>query len=858
MKFLFFCFLGLFSFFLSVLRAETVPVFQIENLSSPVSLDSLPDSSTPWLASSGDLTEEEIKNINLSNFHSYSWKPVRVPGNIVKDAPEFNGKKTILLAKWVKVPREKTGSLAVRLGVINDRDRTYWNGRYLGGSGKWDDPDAQCYDKVRIYPIPDRDVKYDKENLILIQIQPYFDYTVGVEQDRTEIGSATQIYKQFYLDEFTKLLFLMVYLTVGGYFLFLFVRRRRESENFFFALFSFSLVIYNLFRNQIKYEFGVPFLPMKRLEYAVLVMQIPFMFHFIRKLFDYKYLLVSKIVDAIQLGFILIFVFSSNIEFYNFLTNNVIQPTWLFYVVIILYYLIKKIIQKDRQAMYIFCGLLVVISASILDVLSTRGVIVFPRILGYAFLAFIVSLATILANSFVKLNEEVEDLNKNLEKKVTDRTEALNQSLKQVNSLKEQQDGDYFLTSLLINPLAKNENQSETILTEFYTKQKKKFSFRGKENEIGGDICISSNLELAGNKYTVFVNGDAMGKSIQGAGGALVLGVVFHAVLARSRTSLAKTKPPEIWLKELFLELQTIFESFDGSMLTSIALGLVEEQSGFMYYLNAEHPWTILYRDGKSSFIENELWLRKLGFPKNDQNFSVKTFQLQPGDVIICGSDGRDDIALPVSAENQRVINEDETLILKWVEESDADLNTIVDKIKNFGEVTDDLTFLKVSFLGAKNKADIPTHLQGKWEEAKNFAKSSQTQKAKEILETIIEEIPEQESILALLGQVYYKLKLWNLAILSLEKAILSRPDREELILLVSIAYGKQNDISSAITWGEKLFIRNPLHKKNTLHLTNLYWKSGNLKKAQSVIGKAWEANPDDGFLNDLKNKLEA
>ncbi|TGN08398.1 SpoIIE family protein phosphatase [Leptospira ilyithenensis] len=859
MKSSLFSFLFIFLLTLAELTAETAIPLQIENLDSPVSLDSEPGSESPWLAKEGALSQEEIQGLNFSDFNREDWKPVRVPGNILKDVPKMNQKKTVSLLKWVRLPKDVKGNLAVRLGVINDRDRIYINGNFLGGSGKWDSEEPQSYDKIRLYSIPDKFLNYGKENSILMIIQPYFDYTVGVEQDRTEIGQADKLFKDYYSEEYTKLLFLTIYLTVGGYFLFLFVRRRRESENFFFGLFSIGLVVYNLLRNQIKYEFGLSFLPMKQVEYIILVTLIPLMFHFIRKLFNYEYRLFYKILDAVELGFIVSFLFTSNIEYYNFMTTNVIQPTWLLYVIIIFYFLIKKIREKDRKAYYIMAGLVIIILATVLDILSTRGTIIFPRILGYFFLAFIVSLATILANSFVKLNEEVEDLNKNLERKVEERTNALNQTLKKVNELKDQQDGDYFLTSLLINPLARNDNKSQNILTEFYSKQKKKFEFRGKKHEIGGDICISSNLELSSRRYTVFVNADAMGKSIQGAGGALVLGVVFHAVLARSQTANNQSKSPETWLKEIFIELQTVFESFDGSMLLSLALGLIEENTGFLYYINAEHPWTILYRDEKASFIEGELWIRKLGIPKNDDSFFIQTLQLYPGDVLICGSDGRDDLALPTSSLENRVINEDETLILGSIEKSKADLNRIVEDLSDYGEFTDDLTLLKVTYLGPDlPKIEIPEHLQTTWEEAKTKAKSEEIKEACILLESIVKEIPEQESILSLLGQVYYKLKIWEDATNYLEKAIALRPEKEDLILLLSIAFRKKGDFTLAIDWGEKLFLRNPWNTKNTIHLTNLYWKSGNKKRGLSVLKKAMLNDKDNETYLELYNKLES
>ena len=38
-------------------------------------------------------------------------------------------------------------------------------------------------------------------------------------------------------------------------------------------------------------------------------------------------------------------------------------------------------------------------------------------------------------------------------------------------------------------------------------------------------------------------------------------------------------------------------------MLVSAVMGVLEEDTGFMYYINAEHPMSVLYRDGKASFI---------------------------------------------------------------------------------------------------------------------------------------------------------------------------------------------------------------------------------------------------------------
>ncbi len=124
-------------------------------------------------------------------------------------------------------------------------------------------------------------------------------------------------------------------------------------------------------------------------------------------------------------------------------------------------------------------------------------------------------------------------------------------------------------------------------------------------------------------------------------------------------------------------------------MLSSVVIGMISEKTGFMYYLNLEHPWNVLYRDGVASFLETELSMRKLGFPKNDESFQIKTFKFQKGDVLIIGSDGRDDIALAESDEG-RIINEDENLILNLIQRTKAELPSLVKEIKQIGEVTDD------------------------------------------------------------------------------------------------------------------------------------------------------------------------
>ncbi|TGM28108.1 7TM diverse intracellular signaling domain-containing protein [Leptospira levettii] len=798
-------------------QLESSPLLDFTIQNHPHSITSLDsnqnDPSSLWYMKENGLEESEIQNLTEENFSKYDWKRIKVPGNLTPPKENEKQKRTVILAKWIEMDVDPNIQYSFRLGIINDRDRTYLNGKLIGKTGEWDSPFPQNYDKLRIYSIPSHLILPKKKNLLLIKIQLYFQNSGGIEQDETLLGPSTNIQNRFYKDEFIKLIFLTIYITVGSYFLFLFIRRRKDRENLFFSLFSFSFVLYNFLRNQLKYELGFSFLEMKKLEYLTILLLIPFMYHFLRTLFEDKYVIFAKILDGFQLLVFSFFFFSNNIEHFNFVLSNLVQPTWILYVILIFSNLIRNLRKKEKRAIYITIGLTIVLIAAIIDTATNRNYWVFPRIMGYAFLFFNISLAMILANSFVKLNEEFEDLNKNLEKKVEDRTDALNESLNQLQILKEKQDGDYFLTSLLIQPLARIENKIPELKIESYTNQKKKFQFRGKNGEIGGDICIVGSIHLESGEYTVFANADAMGKSIQGAGGALVLGVVFQAVLSRAKSSYTKRRPPELWLKDLYVELQSVFASFDGSMLSSVVLGMVGK-NGYIYYINAEHPWSILYRDGVASFIESELSMRKLGFPRNNSHFQIKTFSLLDGDVLLVGSDGRDDIGLMSETEN-RYINEDETLILRFVERTDAKLLPLVQEIENNGEITDDISFLRIGYQSEIPKLSISEEIRRTFLKIQTDAKKGNYENALSELIPLLTQF-SHPNFHSLAGKIYFHQKKWIEALNHLKLAFNENQSKENLLYMIAKSEFQLGKIEDAVIWCERLFLRNKSHKQNT------------------------------------------
>lgn len=472
-----------------------------------------------------------------------------------------------------------------------------------------------------------------------------------------------------------------------------------------------------------------------------------------------------------------------------------------------------------------------------------------------------------LATSFNKMvvsireaKEQLQDYANNLEEKVKERTAELNASLEEVRRLKQQQDGDYFLTSLLLKPLTVNFNKSKRVPTKFLVKQYKEFEFRGKTSEIGGDICVTGSLRLGksletAKKYIVAMNGDAMGKSTQGAGGALVMGVVMNSIIARSaRHDRVLDMTPEQWLTDIYEEIHGVFSAFNGTMCISCVVDLIDEETGKMYYFNAEHPFQILYRKGKASFIEEELTLRKLGL-ESEYPFKINTIQLEEGDIVIAGSDGRDDIQIETGEGGIRVINENEYLILEVVEEAKGDIDKIFEGVKKRGKLTDDISLLSISYVPKPMEENIQEPTK-KYEEDSFIIRESkentlQSEKKtvivldEENIDAVLEESIEENNFEGYLkkGDEFLYNQNYNEALNYYQKAYELNKENKELNKKLAVLTFKLEDYEKAVEILEKYLVDDPYIEDFWLYLSIAHKRVGNLDKALETAEKAYELN---------------
>ena len=452
-----------------------------------------------------------------------------------------------------------------------------------------------------------------------------------------------------------------------------------------------------------------------------------------------------------------------------------------------------------------------------------------------------------LALNFNRMTGEIQDFTRNLEEKVKDRTRKLNRSLEEIRELKEQQDGDYFLTSLLLEPFRRNENLHPDTKTDFIIDQKKKFSFRDWTAEIGGDYCFTDTIAIGNLDYTVFLNADAMGKSIQGAGGALVLATVFQAFLARTRDERHSYQRPELWLRDCYLALQNIFVTFRGTMFITMVMGLAD-RSGAVYFVNAEHPPCALFRAGRASYVEQGLWLRKLGTPGEQGNFRIRMLQLEPGDVLFVGSDGKDDIT-PNTAG--KAVAADGDWFLRHLELTDGALEPMLAALRQNGEVKDDISILRLTFRpggpesrGGRSDLGAVSGTQRKGVSALHqelFALA------------LAGDLPEERvgAALARAEDLAAAGKRSEARTLYLA-ALLARPTEDAILLQLANLSLRLRDLARAEDYAECLRLRDPHNEDAVVLLAEVYLRRGDMERAELSVERAIELAPDRADVHRL------
>ncbi|MCB1189108.1 MAG: SpoIIE family protein phosphatase [Leptospiraceae bacterium] len=794
-------------------------------------------------------------NDNIQDILSEKFQPVTSTKNLHELLPE---KKGFL---WLKtefkgdiVPKKEP--LSIGLGKIVWADETYLNGSKIGKMGKFSPYPWNAWTENRIYPFEKNNLQ--DTNVILLKIYAEGE---GLVEDKLVIGYRKDVEFHYLpnsiITSYINIPLAFLFFFISVYHFLIYFKRKKEKENFYYAWFGiiYSIYITNFFSSKLSY-IGISYLAYQKIIFSSIFIASYFLAKFLTVFMErvnkpyIKYTLIASclipiFIEVLQPNYILLRKVTNLLLIFIFPIMS--------YSVYVTIWGLKQGKKEAKVILYGLIPLLILISYDAIFIILGKPINYFVS--GLGFTIFLSSIMFMIANKTVEIHNYTDDLNANLEAKVKERTREVTQKMEVIEALKIQQDGDYFLISLIEKPLATNYNKSVFISTEFYISQKKQFQFRNRNAEVGGDICVTGNLRFFSpeNRYVVFFNGDAMGKSMQGAGGFIVMGTAINYIISRSaKNDRLLFITPEQWLRETYFELNNIFKTFNGSMMISGVLGLVNESTGEMVYFNAEHPWTVLLREKEATFIETELSLRKLGCD-SEFDFSIKRFQLLPGDVLIVGSDGRDDLDI---GNEYKVMNEDETLFLKFVKYAEGDIKKIVELIQNAGKITDDLSLLRVGY--KENTVPVNDNLQNNSLQVSSMdLENKKVEREIEILKNLIEQFPNDSQYLIYLANIYVYHKLFDLAIPYLERYISIEQNPVEALFKLSVSYLHTKQFEKSIQIGEKVLKFQPGKIANLLNLAEGYRQAGKPEKSLEFVNEVLKHKPQNKTALLLQKKLK-
>ena len=822
--------LFLFSFSLSPLLSNEIPerIIKLEKIESILSLES--SNGFVW-----EYSETKLPS---------HWLKIEIPSN----PKNIFHKNTYYLHTFFYISQLPSEDLILHIHSISDRDKIYFNNVLIGSTGVFDSDYPTAYDKERIYRIPLNLV--DNKNEILIEIQGIFDNESGIIQSPIEIGYSKNILDNYYYSLFFNIIILVIYLFSGLNFLYLYFRESKQKEFLLYFIFIIDIFIYYLLKTQIKYFFDINLFYFKILEYISLNLSLPLFFHFMISYFiNYKFPSVdilanhkllnslNLIKDFLDCELLLISFFylnSDNINTLNYINLNIVQPTFLIYCIVSLLILYFHI-NKNSLIQLVFITILLLSTTIFIDIFSFRNNLTNRSIFMFSFLIFISIMHISLIERYIIITKKWKLISGDLENIVISRTNKLNESLLNIIKIKTSQEADYFLFYQILNSINSEFNNKSSNI-EIYEKPYHVFEYRGEKKLIGGDICITDLVSISGKEFIFIINGDAMGKSLWGAIGALIIGIVVKSYLKENKIS--NNISPELWIYGLFLKLHDSFICFKETMFASSCISLLDNNDGFYYQVSSEHPKTILLNSDRANFLNNSVDTCKLGINGIQSQFKIFTRELSAGDIIIIGSDGKDEIIMR-DENNEEFYNLDENIFLNIVSEAKGNLNEIIFLLNKKGKIRDDLSIIKLEYKPVKihNSIEFSTFFKKKYiSKNKDYILNSQ-----EILffENLNEDFPELNIINKILGLHYFHLNNIEKAILYIKKYNFKNPNSLYLLHINTLINKKIGNYTDAKYSGEQILFRRPKNKKNLNNLISIYKKlddTKNLKKVNMML----------------------
>lgn len=283
------------------------------------------------------------------------------------------------------------------------------------------------------------------------------------------------------------------------YYVGLFLQRRREVFALFFAILALALTVRQLSTGERALLFFLPD-PGYETAFKIAVLSgfiaLPALLVFVRHLFPmeigaalYRNIYVVLLATSLtSCGLMAL----SPIEYY--------EPWMPYYMILLLAGMVyclwiagRAVVHKRPGSTIFLIGYSFLLVTGTNDILYGTGRLQTTYLAPLGLFIFLASQSIVLSRRFTHSLESVERLSRqiaraseDLEERIRERTVDLENALEELRELKERQDGDYYLTSLLLKPFTEIQIFSETVRVNVYTQQNKSFdTARGASNSAG-------------------------------------------------------------------------------------------------------------------------------------------------------------------------------------------------------------------------------------------------------------------------------------------------------------------------------------------------------------------------------------
>ncbi|APH43324.1 7TM diverse intracellular signaling [Leptospira interrogans serovar Copenhageni/Icterohaemorrhagiae] len=202
-----------------------------------------------------------------------------------------------------------------------------------------------------------------------------------------------------------------IYVIFGFYHLLIYVKRREDLYNLYFGIFSVFMALYSLSRSNIAFEVIYDTTWITRIEYSSVSLLAPLFLLFMQDYF-YGRAKFSKVLFAILILNVVIALTTLLEPFrYTMTSLRLWQISILPTLVYLLYFMSKAVYLRKKDAILLATSMFTVVFIAVYDVIDSIFFQSGIRFTQFAYFLFVVALTTILANRFISLYRQSEDLN---------------------------------------------------------------------------------------------------------------------------------------------------------------------------------------------------------------------------------------------------------------------------------------------------------------------------------------------------------------------------------------------------------------------------------------------------------------